>query len=388
MNIIQKRLINIQDDIIKYRRELHKIPEKGFEEYKTQEYIMNFLENMNVEYEKVAKTGIIAIIKGIDQTKAVAYRTDIDGLGVTEENTIEYVSIHNGMMHACGHDGHMAITLGTIKYLMENNVVLKENLVFIFQPAEEGPGGAEKIIAEGIFEKYNIREIFGYHVFPEVKENFFSAESGPIMARTGEFDIEIYSKSAHGAMPHKGVDAALLASELLVKFQSIISRSIDPMEPAVLTVGRMEAGERRNVIAGYARLEGTIRAFNEEVYKQIKETMNNYAKHLENKSVELNIIFRDMYPEVNNSTELVKSFENAVGKERISNLKPQMIAEQFSYRQKVVPGIFVFLGINSVEKGFESPLHSSTFNFDEKMLLNGIEAYLRFLAIRGVIDGE
>ncbi len=388
MNNIQRKLINIQDDIIKYRRELHKIPEKGFEEYKTQEYIINFLEKMNVEYEIVAKTGVVAIVKGNDQTKSVAYRTDIDGLGVTEENSTEYISTHNGVMHACGHDGHMAMALGTIKFLVENNVELKENLVFIFQPAEEGPGGAEEIIAEGIFEKYNIREIFGYHVFPEVEENFFSARSGPIMARTGEFDIDIHSKSAHGAMPHKGIDAALLASELVIKFQSIISRTIDPMEPAVLTVGRIEAGERRNVIAGYARLEGTIRAFNEDVYNQIKEEMNNYAKHLKNISVKINIVFRDMYPEVDNSSDLVNSFEKAVGKERITNLKPQMIAEDFSYYQKVVPGIFVFLGIKSDEKGFNCPLHSSTFDFDEKMLLNGIEAYLRFLEIRGVIDGE
>ncbi|MCD6435610.1 MAG: amidohydrolase, partial [Clostridiales bacterium] len=370
MNIIQKKLINIQDDIIKYRRELHKIPEKGFEEYKTQEYIINFLEDMNIKYEKVAKTGIIAIIEGIDKSKAVAYRTDIDGLSMLEENLIEYVSTHDGMMHACGHDGHMAMALGMIKYLVENNIELKENLVIIFQPAEEGPGGAEKIIAEGIFEKYNIKEIFGFHVFPEVKENFFSAESGPIMARTGEFDIDIYSKSAHGAMPHKGIDAALLASELLIKFQLIISRRIDPIEAAVLTVGKMKAGERRNIIAGYARLEGTIRAFSEEVYKQIKDEMNNNAKLFENKDVKINIVFRDMYPEVDNSKELVDSFEKAVGKEKITNLKPQMIAEDFSYYQKIVPGIFVFLGINNPKKGFTNPLHNSTFNFDEKMLLN------------------
>ncbi|MBN2259543.1 MAG: amidohydrolase [Clostridiales bacterium] len=378
----------MQENIKNYRRELHLIPESGFKEIKTQNYIINKLKQFGVEFEKVAGTGIVAVIEGEDQSKAIAYRTDIDGLGVNEENSHDFISSHKSMMHACGHDGHMAMALGTIKFLIENKIPLKMNVVFIFQPAEEGPGGAERIIAEGVLEKYNVMEIFGYHVFPDVEEGFFSTVSGPLMARTGEFDIDIYTKTAHGAMPHKGVDAAILASELLLKFQTIISRSIDPIEPAVLTVGKIVIGEMRNVIAGKARMEGTIRTFNEEVYKSIKDKMNIYAKLLESDIVKVEVDFRDMYPAVVNDVTLVDDFRQAVGAEKVLMIKPQMIAEDFSYYQTVIPGIFVFVGIKNEEKGFNKPLHSSTFDFDEKILLNGVEGFLRYLSVRGAIDGE
>lgn len=388
MNFIREKLIIMQENIKNYRRELHLIPESGFKEIKTQNYIINKLKQFGVEFEKVAGTGIVAVIEGEDQSKAIAYRTDIDGLGVNEENSHDFISSHKSMMHACGHDGHMAMALGTIKFLIENKIPLKMNVVFIFQPAEEGPGGAERIIAEGVLEKYNVMEIFGYHVFPDVEEGFFSTVSGPLMARTGEFDIDIYTKTAHGAMPHKGVDAAILASELLLKFQTIISRSIDPIEPAVLTVGKIVIGEMRNVIAGKARMEGTIRTFNEEVYKSIKDKMNIYAKLLESDIVKVEVDFRDMYPAVVNDVTLVDDFRQAVGAEKVLMIKPQMIAEDFSYYQTVIPGIFVFVGIKNEEKGFNKPLHSSTFDFDEKILLNGVEGFLRYLSVRGAIDGE
>lgn len=386
MNFIRKDLINIQNEINEIRKDLHKIPEKGFNEKKTNSYISKYLDDLGVEYENIAKTGIIAILKGKDSSDIIAYRTDMDGLGIVEENQIDFASTHNGMMHACGHDGHMAMALGIIKYIKEKGVKLERDIAIIFQPAEEGPGGAEVIIKEGVLERYNIKQIFAYHVFPEIEEGYFSTKNGPIMAKTGEFDVEIFTKGAHGAMPHKSMDAAVLAAELLMKFQTIVSRNIDPIEPVVLTVGKLNSGQQRNVISNYSILEGTIRAFDEDVHEKIKKHVYKYAKDIEDENVKVKISFTDMYPAVVNDENMANEFKEVIGKERFVLSKPQMIAEDFSYYQNKIEGVFVFLGTKNNGKGYNYPLHSSKFNFSEKVLLYGIEGFLRYLQQRGVMD--
>jgi len=388
MDFVRKGLINIQKEINEIRNDLHKIPEKGFNEKMTNNYISKYLDDLGVGHENIAKTGIIAILKGKDSSDIIAYRTDMDGLGIVEENEIEFTSIHKGMMHACGHDGHMAMALGIIKYIKETGVKLEKDVAIIFQPAEEGPGGAEVIIKEGVLKRYNIKQIFAYHVFPEIEEGYFSTKEGPIMASPAEFDVEIFTKGAHGAMPHKSMDAAVLAAELLLKFQTIVSRNIDPIEPVVLTVGKLNSGQQRNVISNYSIFEGTIRAFDEDVYKKIKEYMYKYAKAIEDENVKVKLSFTGMYPAVVNDGSMVNEFKKAIGEERFILSKPQMIAEDFSFYQKEIEGIFVFLGIKNDEKGYNYPLHSSKFNFSEKVLLYGIEGFLRYLQQRGVINDK
>jgi amidohydrolase len=388
MKFIRKKLINMQEFIQTTRRELHLIPEAGFEERKTQQYLMKNLDDLGVEYHLAAGTGLIARLPGEDSTKATAYRTDIDGLGVAEENQHDFISSHDGMMHACGHDGHMTIALGIIRYLVHNQVKLKRDLIVVFQPAEEGPGGAEVIVESGILKQLNVKDIFGYHVFPEVDENRFSSRPGPLMAHTGEFDIDIHTVGAHGAMPHLGVDAAVLAAELLLQIQTIVSRSINPIDPAVITIGRLEIGQKRNVIADHARLEGTVRAFKDEAFYGIRDKLHKYAEMYKDDQVSVNVEFRDMYREVNNDDSLLRCFVDSVGIEIYDESPMQMIAEDFSFYQKEFPGIFVFLGIRNEEKGKVFPLHSPRFDFDEYALLNGIEGYIRYLEKRGIIDGE
>ncbi len=388
MNFVRKKLINMQKLIKMARRELHQIPEIGYNEFETQRFIIKFLEKYGISYQKIAKTGVVAVIYGEDKSEATAFRTDIDGLGILEDNDHEFTSKHQGMMHACGHDGHMAMALGLLYYIVEYQVKLKKNLVVIFQPAEEGPGGAEVIISEGVLKDYHIKDIFGYHLFPNVEENCFSSRRGPLMARTGEFDIEITTIAAHGAMPHLGVDAALIASELMIKIQSIISRTINPIEPAVITVGHITIGEARNAIANHARLEGTARAFSEEVFKQIREYLNKYSNMFADEKVEVKVEFREMYPEVNNDGQLLQSFVEGIDSKLYIESSPQMIAEDFSYYQKEIPGLFVFLGIKNDEKGFNKSLHHAQFDFDETVLLSGVEAYIRYLETRGIIDGK
>jgi amidohydrolase len=276
--------------------------------------------------------------------------------------------------------------LHMVVWISEHFDELKKNVMIIFQPAEEGPGGAEFIIKEGIFEKFNIKEIYGYHLYPEVEQGFFATKKGPLMAMTGEFDIIIHGVSGHGAMPHKGIDAAVIASELILQLQNIVSRRISPIEPAVVTVGKVSIGQRRNVIAETAVLEGTCRAFSENVFAKIEEYMRAYLSGIEvSYGIKTELDFRVMYPPVINDGELVDAFIEANGADRVQIIEPQMIAEDFALFQKVVPGIFVFVGTKNEAKGFVNPLHSSMFDFDESALLDGIDGLLKMLKIRGVL---
>ncbi len=281
--------------VSKYRNDLHQIPEVGFFEFRTSDYLREKLISFGYEVKSTAKTGLIAYIKGREES-SIAFRADMDGLKITEETNIEFPSKVTGQMHACGHDGHMAILLGFAEYVSKIKE-LQKGILFIFQPAEEGPGGAEVIINEGILNKYNVENIFGLHIYPEIEEGTIGIKSDVMTAQTGEFDIYIKGKSGHGAIPHKANDTLIVVAQLINSYQSIISRNINPIEGAVLTIGTINGGEKRNIIAENIRLEGTIRAFNMDVYNKIKERMKAINHGLmEMFDVKIDIIFRDMYP--------------------------------------------------------------------------------------------
>ncbi|WP_425446963.1 M20 metallopeptidase family protein [Dethiothermospora halolimnae] len=370
-------LTNISNEVIKIRRKLHQIPEIGFKEFKTSRYIKEKLKEYGYEIEEVAKTGIIAIKKGKSNKKAIAFRADMDGLMVNEKTNVIYSSIHEGKMHACGHDGHMAILLGLALYLSKINNIDRD-IVLIFQPAEEGPGGAKVIVDEGYLDKYNIGAIFGLHTYPGIEEGKIGVKRGPLMAQNGEINIEIKAKSSHGAIPHKGIDGIVIASQLVQSYQSIISRNIDPLEGAVLTIGKIKGGEARNVIASNIKLEGTMRAFNPEVYNLVKERILDINKGMEkafNCKIETDII--DFYPPVINDDNLYTTVINALGTEEIINIDPMMISEDFSYYQQAIPGFFMMLGSRNISKGLIHPLHSCYFDFNEGILIEGVKAYIK-----------
>lgn len=283
-------------------------------------------------------------------------------------------------MHSCGHDGHMTMLLLFAKFLKANQDKLKQNVVFIFQPAEEGPGGAEQIIEAGVFEKYSIDEIYGIHLHPEFNEGVIAISPGPVMAMTGEFDIDIYAKSGHGAMPHTAIDGILIASQLVNNLQSIVARNINPTDAGVVTVGKFEGGERRNIIAEKVRLEGTVRAFSEEAYTIIKERMHEITKGFEvSYNCNIDLEYRTLYPPVVNHEKQVSSYIKANDALEVVAFPPQMIAEDFSYYLKVVPGAFVFLGTKNEALDYIYPLHNSKFNFREEVLLYGIQSYINVL---------
>lgn len=379
---------DLQEELQKIRRDLHQIPELSLEEYKTSQYIQKYLQSLNIKFEgDVLGTGLIVYFKGTNPTKTYCFRADMDALGMQEETELDFKSTHSCKMHACGHDGHMAIVLGLAKLLNNHKSKLKNNVVLLFQPAEEGPGGALPILEKGFLKKYGVEEIYGLHLFPELDEGKIGLRPGAMMSQNGEFDIYIEGKSAHGAMPHIGTDSIQIASEIVVGMQSIISRSINPIDPAVLTIGRLEAGEKRNIIAKSGVLEGTIRTFSQEVYDRIKERMMDFKKGIEaSYRCQINMVFRDMYPAVYNDEYLTKIFIESQEKDRIEIVDPIMLAEDFAFYQKQIPGVFFFLGTRNEEKGFIHPLHNGRFDFDEKILAYGLQAFVNLLAYRSALE--
>jgi len=378
---IFKALQEMESQVVHHRRSLHQIPEPGFEEYATSEYICKTLDELNITYEKnIGKTGIVACIKGQGSQKTLAFRADMDALSLDEQNDIDFKSKRPGFMHGCGHDGHMTMLLVFAEYLMNNLQDLKVDVVLIFQPAEEGPGGAEVMLEAGIVDRYNIDEFYGIHLHPEFDQGTLAISAGPVMAMTGEFDIDVLSASGHGAMPHTANDATQIGCQMISQFQTIISRNTNPTQAGVLTVGKLYAGERRNIIADHMRLEGTIRAFDETTFYLIQKRMADICKGLETSfSCEIRLDQRTMYPPVINHKSSVDLFKAANQTMTVVDFPPQMISEDFSYFLKARPGAFVFLGTRNPDMDFVYPLHNSKFNFDEGALLFGIQSYINLL---------
>ncbi|MGE5676810.1 MAG: M20 metallopeptidase family protein, partial [Pseudomonadota bacterium] len=239
MNIDEK-VKQLKDEVIHIRRRLHAVPEPGLYETETTRFIHDYLKSLNIEAEiGPGPTGVIGYIEGKPGAKTIAFRADIDALSVEEQTGLEFSSVKKGFMHACGHDGHTAMLLGFAKLLKQLGEELKHNVLLVFQPAEEGPGGALPIVASGILEKYDVSCIFGQHIFPDIPEGKIGCRPGAFLAQTGEFDFAIKGRSCHGAMPQNGTDALVAASSIVLALNTIVSRNINPVEPAVVTVGRM-----------------------------------------------------------------------------------------------------------------------------------------------------
>ncbi len=367
--------MTLLEKLTQYRRDLHQIPELGFDLYQTHEYVKKLLISFGYQPLTVAKTGLVAVKEGLSK-EAIAFRADMDALPVHEETNVPFQSKYEGKMHACGHDGHTAMLLGFAEYVSQQETP-NQTIVFIFQPAEEGPGGAKVIIDEGILKQFNVKKIFGLHVFPGINEGLIGLKEGPMLAKNGEFDYIIKGVSSHGAQPHMGKDAILASSSLVSQFHQIISRYIDPLEPAVITVGTINGGEARNIIANHVEITGTIRAFSDEVYQTLKNRMSEIVRGVElSYGVEITGGVTDYYPPVINDSKLYHMVKNALDTNIVVDLKPYMFSEDFAFYQQEIPGIFSFIGCRNEEKGWIHPLHSCYFNFDEKILVNGVNYYI------------
>jgi amidohydrolase len=360
----------------KYREDLHQIPELQFELYKTSAYIKEELTNMGYEIHQSAKTGWVAYKKG-KKKSSIAFRSDMDGLPVFEKSDYPYPSKHLGQMHACGHDGHMSMLLGFAYYLKDLELK-NESIVLIFQPAEEFPGGAKVIIEEGFLDRFNVTKIFGIHLYPNLEEGTYGLVKGPMMARNGEFNLEIKGQSAHGAEPHKGNDAILAASFLVNQLNTIVSRNIDPFDQSVVTVGTIHGGVARNIIAQNVKITGTMRAFDDKVYFKMKDRFAKIVEGIKTAfEVDIDYEIMDLYPVVYNDPNIVNFIEKHLEDAAHTYIKPLMASEDLAFYQQKVPGMFTMLGTKNIDKGFIHPLHSCYFNFDESVLIKGVELYIR-----------
>lgn len=371
-------LTSLKPKIKKWRQDLHRIPEIGLVEFKTAAYLRAELDQMGLPWEEICTTGTLVYLDNQKET-TLAFRSDIDALPVTEESGCDFASNHSGFMHACGHDGHMATLLGFGAWAKEHLSTLDHNILLIFQPAEETVGGAKDIVDSGIFDKYNVKQIYGMHLSPDLPEGVLGSRPGPFMAQTGEVHITIQGKGAHAALAHEGIDSLYIASQLIQQYQGIITRRIPPMAPAVLHIGHLIAGEAANVVAPSAVMRGTIRTFSRDLFFEIANHMKALHQGAENiYGCKIDLMANPGYPPVLNDAELTRKMEEAFRREGLPYqefAEPYFLGEDFSYYQEKVPGVFVFLGIRNEEKGYIYGLHNNKFNFDEEVLIEGIRAF-------------
>lgn len=374
MKVIRREVAAYEESLRRHRRALHRIPELGFVEHKTHDYLMEQLTALAPDDLRVfAGTGIRAVFRGNGKGRVLAFRSDIDALPVKEETGREFASEHEGFMHACGHDGHMANLLTFGQWIHDHREKLVDDVVLIFQPAEETTGGAKPMVAEGVLENPHVDAIYGMHVMPDIPKGKIATCAGPLMAQTCEMDFIIHGKSAHGATPHLGNDAITAMGHLITLLQTTVARCVDPCQQALITIGRVQAGTQRNIIANTAVMEGIVRTFSNEVYDGLESRIQKDVRAIDAAfDVQTDFVKRVFYPCVHNDEQEFERVRALIGEDFIC-AKPKMTAEDFSYYQLSVPGVFVFCGV--MDEQHNSPLHASTFDFDESALLPGLALF-------------
>lgn len=377
---VNKNLNRYSEALVGFRRDLHRIPEIGYNEHKTQKYLLDKLSILqNFKVEKCAGTGIKAVCMLDDKYKTIGFRADMDGLEIQEANDVAYKSCHDGFMHACGHDGHMAMVLALACYINDNIDRLKYNVVLLFQPAEESYGGAKSMIDADALSNPKIDVMYGYHLMPSLPIGKIGYRCGAMMAQASEFDVRFIGKSAHGAMPDQGADALAAACQFVTASQGIVSRCIDPYEQCVITYGSILGGALRNIICDDCVIKGTMRTFSTKNYNLAKSRLINIAEasaHMYGCKAEY--IEKVVYPFVNNPVKETIDALDILG-DSAQEVAPMMIAEDFSFYQRKVPAVFMFLGCLDTVK--PRKLHSEEFNFDEGVLAFGLDIYIKLLGI-------
>lgn len=378
---IDAEIEKVRAEVVKIRRFIHMNPELGNREVETARLIASKLQPLGFEVRTgVAGTGVVAVLRGGQPGPAIAVRADMDALPVQEATGLPYKSLNPGVMHACGHDVHSSVVLGTALVLNALKTGLKGSVTFLFQPAEEGApegeeGGAELMVREGALDSPPVSAVFGFHVWPEpVGQVLFAA--GNVTAAADSFNITVKGRSAHGARPHEGVDAVVIAAEIVTALQTVVSRATDPTDPAVLTVGTIAGGSRRNIIADRVVLEGTVRTLSEANQKKIRGLMESVVRNItEIYGAGFEFEYKPGNPSVFNNPELAAAMTptlvRLLGKDKVVEWKPQMIAEDFAFLARKAPGFYFFLGVRGPGQP-ATPLHSPGFNPDEKAIPLGM----------------
>ncbi|WP_339256331.1 M20 family metallopeptidase [Paenibacillus sp. FSL R5-0749] len=372
---------DLQIHMVEWRRHLHRNPEVSFHEEKTSSFVADMLESFGVEVRRhVGGHGVIGTIRGDKPGPVVMLRADMDALPIQDEKNIEYASQQAGAMHACGHDGHISILLGTALYFSRHKQEIRGEIRFLFQPAEELlPGGAVQVIADGALEGVDV--IYGIHLWTPLPVGVVASKAGPMMAAADDFYIEIKGKGGHGGMPQSTIDSLIAGSALVMQLQTVVSRSVDPLQPAVLTIGTMQAGSAQNVIAEQCKMSGTVRTFDEETRNVMKErvlTMVDQTGTAYGAETQVKYIM-GYPPVVNDEQETARFFREATelfGAERVQASPMLMPAEDFAYYLQKVPGCFMFVGAGNPDKNAIYPHHHPMFDFDEDAMQTAVRLFI------------
>jgi len=378
---------DLASELLAIRRRLHRTPELAFEEHRTTEIVEEVLKGLGLEVSRAAGTGVVGLLRG-GRTggRTVAIRADMDGLPVAELTGVEWASVVPGKMHACGHDVHMAMALGAAMALAPARSSIAGNVKFIFQPAEEWPGGAKPMIDEGVMDGPEVDMVFAMHVSPDYAVGTVAVDSGYITAAQDRFTLEITGRGGHAAHPHRSVDALAAACEFVSGVQHVVTRRIDPLEPAIVHVGTLHAGEAFNIVAGNARLEASVRTLSDETRTLTEQAIRDRADALcAATGVRAVLDYSHSYPSVINSPEAVavarQAAAHALGDGAIAGeARPSMVGEDFAYFARHAPGALIWIGARP-EHGEVYPLHHPKFLVPDATMFAGVAVWKEIVSI-------
>jgi hippurate hydrolase len=371
------------DELIALRRDIHAHPEPAFQENRTADIVARELERFGIAVHRgVGKTGVVGVLKSGSGARSIGLRAEIDALPLAEHNDFAHKSVYPNLMHACGHDGHIAMLLGAARYLAEHPD-FDGTVVFIFQPAEEGEGGAPEMIKDGLFQRFPMDSVYGLHNWPELAAGEIAAFAGPVMAGISRFEITLRGRGGHAAMPHLADDVIVAAAQLATALRAVTSRSLHPADSAVLSVTRFDAGSAWNVLPEEATLRGTIRIFTPEAQRAIEEAVTRLANGTAaayGTAAEVKFIYVDA-PTVNTAAEAELCFNVAcgiLGEDKVTNEpQPSMASEDFSCMLKHRPGCYAWLGSGPETAG--RALHSPRYDFNDEIMPTGIAYWVRLV---------
>ncbi|MGV8898922.1 MAG: M20 aminoacylase family protein [Burkholderiaceae bacterium] len=382
-------ILQFQSELQQIRRDIHAHPELCYEEQRTADVVAAKLTEWGIPILRgIGGTGVVGIIKNGTSQRAIGLRADMDALPMQEINTFEHASRHDGKMHACGHDGHVAMLLGAAHYLSQQRD-FDGTVYLIFQPAEEGGGGARKMMDDGLFTQCPMDAVYGMHNWPGIAVGSFGVTPGPMMASSNEFEVTISGKGGHAAQPHKGIDPVMVAVQIAQSWQTIISRNTNPNDAAVLSITQIHAGSATNVIPDEATLIGTVRTFNIDVLDMIEQRMREIAEHTSSAfDAEVKFEFNRNYPALVNhpkqTADAVAVLQSIVGAQRVNaQVEPTMGAEDFAFMLQEKPGCYVFIGNGDGDHRSSGHglgpcnLHNPSYDFNDALLPIGATYWVR-----------
>jgi len=373
----------IESKVIEHRRHVHMYPERGFQEVKTQQYVLDNLGKIGLKGKKIAKTGVVAVLKGKKEGKTILLRGDMDALPMTEETGLPYASRHPGTGHCCGHDSHVAMLLGVAEILSKRGLE-KGNVKFCWQPAEEGDGGAAVMIAEGVLDDPKPDAAFALHCWSPMEIGNIGVADGPAMAAVDTFDMTIEGIGGHAAYPHTSIDPVLVGSHVVAALHTIVSRRLNPFHNAVMSICSVHGGTTFNIIPPEVKYQGTVRTFREDdrklIPKAMEEIMNGVARGMGGKA---RLEYKRLLPATINDLKMAAFARDVaatiIGKNHVFAPEPSMGGEDFAYFLQKVPGAFMYIGAGNKEKGAVWPHHHPKFRIDEDAFVIGMELLVRIV---------